>query len=73
MAIISYLLGRKYYPVNYDVKRVLGYIGLGVALYYLQGHLISEYEYNVWLLSGELMMLYLLTAVLFEKRALAAK
>ena len=73
MAIISYLLGRKYYPVNYDVKRVLGYIGLGVALYYLQGHLISQYEYNLWLLSGELMMLYLLIAVLFEKRQLAAK
>jgi O-antigen/teichoic acid export membrane protein len=32
MAVISYLLGRRYYPVPYDLKRVLGYVALGVAL-----------------------------------------
>ena len=33
MVVMSYLLGRKYYPVPYDLKRVLGYIVLGLALY----------------------------------------
>jgi O-antigen/teichoic acid export membrane protein len=33
MALISYLLGRRYYPVPYDLKRVLGYVLLGVGLY----------------------------------------
>lgn len=71
MAILSYFLGRKYYPVNYDIKRILGYIGLGVGLYYSQKLLIKDYHYNTWLLSSELMLLYILMAVLFEKRKIA--
>ena len=41
MVLISYLLGRRYYPVPYQVKRVLGYIGLGLALFGL-GRWLSE-------------------------------
>lgn len=33
MVGLSYGLGRRYYPVPYDVGRVLGYIAFGVALY----------------------------------------
>jgi len=33
MALVSYLLGRRYYPVPYDVPRVLGYVLLGVGIY----------------------------------------
>ena len=33
MAAISYLLGRRYYPVPYQVGRVLGYVLLGLALF----------------------------------------
>jgi peptidoglycan biosynthesis protein MviN/MurJ (putative lipid II flippase) len=68
MAILSYWLGRKYYPVAYNVKRVLGYISLGVGLYYLQQQLMSNYHKNLWLLSSELILLYTLLAVLIEKR-----
>lgn len=32
MTVTSYLLGRRYFPVPYDIKRVLGYIGLAVGL-----------------------------------------
>ncbi|MBK1642259.1 polysaccharide biosynthesis protein [Chromatium okenii] len=34
MVMISYLLGRHYYPVPYDFKKVGGYIGLAIALLY---------------------------------------
>jgi len=73
MAIMSYLLGRKYYPVDYDVKRIIGYIGLGIGLYYIQQHLMTGYRHNLWLLSSELMLLYILFAALFEKRKMAIK
>jgi O-antigen/teichoic acid export membrane protein len=73
MAVLSYLLGRKYYPVPYDVKRIIGYIALGVSLYYLQHYLITVYHYDLWLLSAELMLLYLLITALFEKRQLASR
>jgi O-antigen/teichoic acid export membrane protein len=33
MALLSYLLGQKHFPVPYDLKRLLGYPLLAVALY----------------------------------------
>ena len=38
MAIICYFMGAKYYPIPYQVRRLLGYIGLALALF-----LISKY------------------------------
>ncbi len=33
MMVLSYFLGNKHYPVNYDLKRILGYLGLSLILY----------------------------------------
>ena len=33
MVVMSYLLGRRYYPVPYQVPRVLGYVLLGLVLF----------------------------------------
>jgi O-antigen/teichoic acid export membrane protein len=73
MAIVSYLLGRHYYPVAYDIKRVIAYITLGVALYYARLKLPASAGLQPWLLSVELMLIYVLTAVLFEYRQIAVK
>ncbi len=35
MMVASYFLGNKHYPVNYDLKRILGYLCLSVILYAL--------------------------------------
>ena len=35
MMIVSYFLGNKHYPVNYDLKRILAYLGLSVTLYFI--------------------------------------
>ena len=71
MAIVSYLLGRHYYPVAYDVKRVLAYIMLGVGLYMTRQQLPVNAGWQSWLLSIELMTLYILVTVLFERRQIA--
>lgn len=34
MALISYLLGRKYYPVPYDLKNLLMYFLIGLGIYF---------------------------------------
>jgi O-antigen/teichoic acid export membrane protein len=73
MAVVSYLLGQKYYPVDYDVKRVIGYIGLGVGLYFAQGQLLMTINWQPWLLASALMMFYLLITALFEGRQIAVK
>ncbi|WP_027149762.1 polysaccharide biosynthesis C-terminal domain-containing protein [Methylobacter tundripaludum] len=68
MAILSYLLGRKYYPVNYDVKRVLGYIGLGIGLYFSHEQLLMIIAWQPWLLASALMLIYVLIILLCEGR-----
>jgi O-antigen/teichoic acid export membrane protein len=68
MAIVSYLLGQKYYPVDYDVKRVIGYIGLGLGLYFAHEQLVMMLTWQPWLLSGALMLLYILLIGLSEGR-----
>jgi O-antigen/teichoic acid export membrane protein len=72
MAIVSYLLGRHYYPVAYDVKRVIGYITLGVGLYIARVQLpVGTGWQHPWLLSMELMSIYILVIILFERRQIA--
>lgn len=71
MAIASYLLGRLYYPVAYDVKRVLAYITFGVGLYIARQQLPVSAYWQPWLLSIELMSIYILVTVLFERRQIA--
>lgn len=39
MAIICYFMGAKYYPIPYQVRRLLGYIGLALALFLLSKYL----------------------------------
>lgn len=68
MAFISYSLGQYYYPVAYDVKRVLAYIMLGLGLYLAKQPLLTYIDWQPWLLSTALMSLYLLNVALFESR-----
>lgn len=35
MMVVSYFWGNKHYPVNYDLKRILGYLGLSLTLYFI--------------------------------------
>jgi O-antigen/teichoic acid export membrane protein len=62
MAITSYLLGQKYYPVQYDLKKILGYIFSGLALW-LVFKWISESVWPapnyLWLLSTLFMGVFL--------------
>lgn len=68
MALVSYLLGQHYYRVAYDVKRMVGYIGLGIGLYFSQQYLLVSFTKQPWLLATELLLLYGLLVTLFERR-----
>ena len=73
MATASYLLGQKYYPVNYDVKRLGGYIVFGICLYFVHGKLLMTFVWPSWLLSSALMLVYVLIAMLCERRQITIK
>ena len=70
MALASYLLGQRYYPVNYDLKRILGYTSVGVLLYLLQAPLVQATGWQPWLLGILLLGSYLLLALWVDGRLL---
>ncbi|MCC6206953.1 MAG: oligosaccharide flippase family protein [Gammaproteobacteria bacterium] len=70
MAAVSYLLGRRHYPIPYEVPRIFGYIGLGLFLYFSHGWLISAGLLS-WPVSATLFLaLYLLVACAADGRRL---
>ena len=70
MALASYLLGRKYYPVPYPVGRILAYIGFAVLLY-LTNTYFTAWTRTPALVSGTvLLVVYLGVAYLFDARKL---
>ncbi len=71
MMIASYFLGNKHYHVNYDLKRLWGYIGLSVTLYFistiikthsgmlnliLNNLLLIGFVFLVWKMDGKKLM-----------------
>ena len=53
MAIISFVLGQKYYPVQYDVKKITGYVFLALLLWegnnWLQENLFAQCHHLWWI------------------------
>jgi O-antigen/teichoic acid export membrane protein len=70
MVLMSYLLGRRFYPVPYDLPRVIGYIALGLALY--AGHLalVEQLGWNGWVSASMLMTGYLALVLMVDGRRL---
>jgi O-antigen/teichoic acid export membrane protein len=70
MVVMSYVLGRRFYPVPYEVGRVLGYMGAGLALYGL-GRWLSEGLGAHALVAGTLCLaLYLALVLALDGRPL---
>lgn len=74
MMITSYLQGQKHYPVPYDVKKILGYLGLAVLLF-LSHRLIVEFTDSKLFNLGTATMLfvsYLAIIAKVEKKELSS-
>jgi O-antigen/teichoic acid export membrane protein len=70
MVALSYGLGRKYYPVPYEVWRVIAYIAFGLGLYAAAGRLIADLGWNALLVGTLLLALYLGVVALVDGRRL---
>lgn len=73
MVIASWLLGRRYYPVAYDLKRILGYITLGLVLFLMQGPLLAATHWQPWQTGSLLLGVYLLAAFWLDGRPLLGR
>lgn len=76
MTLISYFLGRKYYPIPYPIARILFYVfsALGIFLFheFLFGLLLPSSPLWVFGIKISLAILYLCLIFKLEKRALLA-
>ncbi len=68
MVLLSYGLGRRYYPVPYPVGRALAYLGLGVALYGADHWLIEQRGWPPFLAGTLLLLLFLLLVWVLDGR-----
>ncbi len=67
MALISYLLGRRYYPINYNLIRILAYISLGIGLFLSKDVIPVHFAWQTpWLISTALLAMYLLIVLFVE-------
>lgn len=67
MMIASYFLGNKHYPVNYDLKRILGYLGLSLTLYFISLLIRTESTSVNLLINNLLFVAFVFTIWKLEK------
>ena len=67
MMVASYFLGNKHFPVNYDVKSILGYLTLSLALYFTGYYLVPENSALTIVLNNLLVLLFIATVYFLER------
>lgn len=70
MTVISYVVGQKYYKVEYDLKRILMYLGISIVLYYLSVWIHFESATVQFLLNFGLFSAFLMLVFFAEKNDL---
>ncbi len=73
MVAASYLLGRRFYPVPYDLRRVGGYVALGLALYGASRLVVERLDLNALAVGAGLMALFLGLVYWMDARALVRR
>ncbi len=68
MVLLSYFLGKRHFPVNYDVRRILLYGIAGTALYYLDRFASIDSVILSYLAKSGMILGYLLFIYGLEKR-----
>jgi len=61
--VISYILGQKHYPIPYNLKRMLSYLGASLVLVYLSFYVFKQ---NIFIGNG-LLILFLGSIFILEK------
>jgi O-antigen/teichoic acid export membrane protein len=70
MVVLSYGLGRRYYPVPYDLLRVGGWVALGLGLHAAGRWLVEGRDWHFLAVGTVLVLLYLALVWLFDGRRL---
>jgi O-antigen/teichoic acid export membrane protein len=68
MAVICYAMGAKYYPIPYQVKRLMGYIGFALVLFFVANYLPFAAGFMKYASSAVLMLIFLAVAFAMERK-----
>jgi O-antigen/teichoic acid export membrane protein len=68
MTIHSYILGQKYFPIKYDLKKIGGYFGLAIILFLISLILPSQSEI-IKLLENTLLLAVFVGFLWFQERS----
>lgn len=73
MAVVSFILGQRFYPVNFNVGRIVLYIAVSVGIYlmtaFLQDAVFGGFTAGVYLLNTLLIFLFVALFIYLEKPA----
>jgi O-antigen/teichoic acid export membrane protein len=67
MMVLSYIIGQRYYPINYDLKKVLGYFALAMLLYFVSTYIHTGSLALDLVLNNGLLCIFLAVIVVIEK------
>jgi O-antigen/teichoic acid export membrane protein len=68
MMVISYLMGQKHFPVNYNLGKITAYIGLSAALFFVSEYYKPEVFAARMAFNSLLLLIFIVTAFILEKR-----
>jgi len=70
MVLFSFLLGRKYYKIDYPLKRIASYFILAFAIYFISQMIIIEGYWISLIVNAGLFMSFVITAFISERKHL---
>ena len=73
MMVLSYLIGQKYFPVNYNLGKFIGYLGLSVMLYAVSTIIKPELKVISIGFHTIIVLIFLSIVLLVEKPRLSFK
>jgi O-antigen/teichoic acid export membrane protein len=68
MMILSFYQGQKHFPINYNVKKIIGYIILSVALYLLS-NFFNEFALPIKLIMNTIILIVFLIIVWLNEKS----
>ena len=66
MTMLSYFIGNKYYPVSYNLKRILGYFALSLLLFTLSQYLEIKSDILDLTVKNLLLLFFMIIVFIFE-------
>ena len=67
MMVLSYLVGQRYYHINYNLKRIFMYLSLSLILYFISAYLKLDNQIFKFIFSTFLLLIFFTFVLLTER------